>query len=306
MSFFSENLRRILAKDHKPLHKRALVAGWFSYPDRKATFGDTRAKDIVCEWLKETHTPFDVAGDPGNRVDGVDINGVDPKNYDIFIFVCGPWHDSQHILDRFQHCIKIGINLSISEEGNAGFDYVLPRDSPGEKNPDIVITAKTSVLPVAGIVLVHPQPMYAERQRHEKIRKIIEDYISLGEVAPVFLDTLLINNSGNLTNTSQFESILRRTDFVISTRLHGMIFSLKNNIPVIAIDPIAGGAKVQSQAHTLGWPVFIPGEDLTLENLKSSVALCLNAASAKEIIKCQSRAEKAVFELKKRFVHFLS
>lgn len=45
-----------------------------------------------------------------------------------------------------------------------------------------------------------------------------------------------------------------RMDAVVTTRLHGMVFALKN-VPALAVDPIRGGAKILRQAEAIGWPV---------------------------------------------------
>lgn len=300
------NLFNALSKDWRVRHKHlALVVGWFSYPDRKATFGDIRAKDVICDWLADEGIPFDVAGNQTNRVDGVDIYTINPRKYSIFIFVCGPWHFDQSILEKFQHCVKIGVGLSIAEEGNEGFDYIIPRDSPAENNPDLVFLAKTLIVPVVGIVLVHPQPMYGDKQRHHIVQVVIDNMINKGEIAPLRMDTLLVNNGAGLKHPSQFESLIRRTDVVISTRLHGMVFSLKNGVPVIAIDPIAGGAKITAQAKTLKWPLIIDSEDLTLENLSEAIALCVNGAMKTDVMLCRSNAEKAASNMKSKMQSIL-
>ena len=286
--------------------QRALVAGWFSYPDKKATFGDEKAKDVVCEWLSNMGIPFDVAGNKENRVAGVNINEIDPKHYTIFIFVCGPWQLNKSILGNFQHCIKVGINLSISNIADHGFDYLLPRDTPSIANPDIVFAAQTSMVPVCGVIFVHPQPMYGDRQRHSLVQKIITEYVETKNIVPLYLDTLLVNNHANLRDFTQFETLLKRVDFVISTRLHGMVFSLKNEIPVIAIDPIAGGAKVTAQANALGWPLLINGEDLTFEKLDNAVRKCLDKSLSKEIAQCRTNASSAVFRIRDEFIDILS
>jgi len=38
--------------------------------------------------------------------------------------------------------------------------------------------------------------------------------------------------------------------------LHGLVLALKNGIPVLAVDPVAGGAKVAAQAAAWDWPVL--------------------------------------------------
>jgi hypothetical protein len=111
--------------------QRVLLAGWFSFPDSKATFGDVQAMEVVAEWLRQKEMPFDVAG---ADVQGVDITSVDPGCYNTLIFVCGPWGGRPAILSRFGHCRMIGIDLSLSAAPH-GFDRVFPRDPLGNGIP---------------------------------------------------------------------------------------------------------------------------------------------------------------------------
>ena len=50
-------------------------------------------------------------------------------------------------------------------------------------------------------------------------------------------------------------------DVVVTTRLHGLVFALRGGVPALAIDPIAGGAKVAGQAEAIGWPAILPPEE---------------------------------------------
>jgi hypothetical protein len=36
------------------------------------------------------------------------------------------------------------------------------------------------------------------------------------------------------------------------------VLALKQGVPVLAVDPVAGGAKVATQAAAWGWPVLLP------------------------------------------------
>src|SRR3712207_4623564 len=58
---------------------------------------------------------------------------------------------------------------------------------------------------------------------------------------------------------------LFRSDVVVSMRLHALVLGLKHGRPVVACDPIAGGAKVTSQAEALDWPLVVPAEELTAQ-----------------------------------------
>ncbi len=57
---------------------------------------------------------------------------------------------------------------------------------------------------------------------------------------------------------AQVEAVIARADVVVTTRLHGLVLALKNGVPALAIDPVAGGAKVAAQAAAWGWPVLLP------------------------------------------------
>ncbi|MGY1653002.1 hypothetical protein [Geodermatophilus sp. SYSU D01119] len=43
-------------------------------------------------------------------------------------------------------------------------------------------------------------------------------------------------------------------------RLHGRVLGLEAGRPVVACDPIAGGAEVTRQAGALGRPLVVPAE----------------------------------------------
>ena len=81
----SPPVRRTLS-DH-----RAVVVGPFSFPDWSATFGDTGAMRVAASWFKEAGIPYDIACDPINGYAEVDIKELDPWDYSIFAYVCGPW-----------------------------------------------------------------------------------------------------------------------------------------------------------------------------------------------------------------------
>ena len=168
-------------------------------------------------------------------------------------------------------------------------------------NPDIVFGADTDALPLVGVVLVHPQPAYGDRQRHQRVRRIVEEFLRTNRVVPVRLDTLIQNNQTCIETVAQFEALVRRVDLVISTRLHGMVFSLKNKTPVIAIDPVAGGAKVTAQARALGWPLLFNGDALSKEELEHAVALCLSDAMKDKAESVRATAIARVRALEREF-----
>jgi hypothetical protein len=267
----------------KSSSRRALVAGHFSLPGGGGTFGDVEAQEMVCEWLSEAGIEYDLASNQEDGVRGPNLLDLNSAEYGIFIFVCGPWYPQKKIpsilLKRFAHCLKIGINLTTSEVGKAGFDYLLARDSLQENRADLAFAKKQAYLPVVGVLLVERQAAYGSRQRHLYVKKIFDEYLATGQVVPIWLDTVINHNHVGLKSGREFESLLRKVDVLITNRLHGLVLGLKNSIPVVAVDSIAGGGKVTAQAKALGWSVLIPVEELSVEKLSETVQICLGDMS---------------------------
>jgi hypothetical protein len=290
--------------------KRAIIVGHFSFPGSRGTFGDIEASEIVCDWLEESNIEFDVASNFEDGVEGVDISLIDETNYGFFIFVCGPWYSDGRIqstlLKKFNHCVKIGVNLTTFEKGLSGFDYLLSRDNFQEKNADIAFAKVVNKIPVVGIILVDRQKKYGIKQRHLYIRYVITEYLKKGDVAPIWLDTNANLNSMNISNKYQFESIISRTDLVVTNRLHGVVLSLKNAIPVIAIDPVVGGGKVSAQVKALGWPILISAEEFSEKKLHQTIKYCLSNNLQDAIHKSQQLAFLSIEETKNKFIQIVN
>lgn len=271
-------------------NKRVLVAGWFSFPDRKATFGDVQAMEVLTNWLTHERIAFDVAG---KAVNGVDLDTVDPLIYDAFAFICGPWGRRPEILKRFEHCRKIGVNLSVRSQDH-GFDRLFARDSAWEANPDLVFKASSPKVPVVGIALVHAQPIFGNRQRHERVNEAVKLFLADSGVATIPLDTLICENRAGLVAAAQLEALIRSCDVVLTSRLHGMVYSLKNGVPAVAIDAIAGGAKVTAQARTVGWPFLLDGNCVTAELIAKNVCDALKSEVRDLVRTVTARAEARI------------
>lgn len=297
--------RQVLAKK-SPMPQngshRALIAGYFSTTQHQSTFGDTTALRVVLSWMEKTGIPYDVACLPENGMNGLNLAAVNPSSYTILLFVCGPWNEKSQALKPFHHCFKIGINLSLESTENHGFDLLLPRDMPGCTNPDLVFATQIPQLPLAGIAKVHPQPMYGSRQCHERVNRVIDQYLARQEVAEIPLDTLWQNNPTGIRNTVQFDNLIRRMDVVITSRLHGLAFALKNGIPAIAIDPVAGGAKVTAQAKAVGWPLVFDGSRITAGKLRDAVNRCLHGEMNAAVEQAQTAASAGIIRIQAMFM----
>ena len=285
---------------------KTLVLGWFSFEYYGATAGDLMAKDVVGEWLQAAGHSFDVALAPPFE-GGVDWRSVDPAPYTHLLFVCGPFGESPDtvaFLERFGHCRKIGVNLSMLQnldEWNP-FDLLIERDSSKADNPDISLLCDQPKVPVVGLCLVEPQEEYRKRARHKEANEALQRLVDSREMAVVPIDTRLDRNGTGLRTQAEIESLLASMDVVLTTRLHGTVLSLKNGVPAIALDAILGGAKVTRQAVVLGWPVHFEIETVTDQQLCDAFDYCLTAEARDKARECAGRARVMLSVLRNRFL----
>jgi hypothetical protein len=289
---------------------KSLVVGWFSFERMGATAGDLLARDLVCGWLDSAGHSYDVALAPPFP-DGVDWRSVDPQTYSHVVFVCGPFGNGWPITDflsRFAECRLIGLNLSMIESLDAWnpFDLLLERDSTADVRPDITFLSHQAQVPVVGVVLVHPQSEYKRMGLHYTADDAVYRLVTSREVSVVAIDTRLDLNGTGLRSPAEVESLIARMDVVVTTRLHGLVLALKNGVPALAIDPIAGGAKIRRQAEAIGWPIVFTADTLTDEVLQKAFDYCLTTSARATVRKCRERAVRTVQAVRDTFIAALA
>jgi hypothetical protein len=289
--------------------KKTLVAGWFSFEQMGATAGDLISRDLACDWLREAGRPFDVAHAPP-FTGGVDWRTVDPNDYSHVVFVCGPFGNGPPVdefLERFKGRPLVGLNLTMLDrlENWNPFDLLLERDSSAGANPDMTFASTAPKVPVVGVILIHPQPEYAERDIHAAANAAIHRLIARREVAAVPIDTRLDENLTGLRTPAEVDSLIARMDVVLTTRLHGTVLALKNGVPVVAVDPVAGGAKIRRQAETVGWPMVFAGDTVMDMDLDRALGWCLTAHARAKAAECARQCADRLREVRGRFVQFL-
>ena len=269
---------------------RVLIAGWFSFEKMGVTAGDIIARDIVVDWLTAAGISFDIAlARPFEG--GVRWNTIDPDHYSHVIFVCGPFGDGWPItefLDKFSACRLFGLNLTMLQsldEWNP-FDLLLERDSSVKARPDITLLDTSPKVPVVGVILAHKQLEYGKNSLHQRADETIKNFLSTKEAAVVMIDTALENNQGNLKTAREIESLIAKTDVVITTRLHGTVLSIKNGVPVIPIDPIYGGAKISAQVRILDWPILFNADSIDEQKLSDAFDYCLTKEAGAKATVC--------------------
>jgi glycosyltransferase involved in cell wall biosynthesis len=277
---------------------RILVAGWFSFEDGHATAGDLLARDVVCSWLDSGGYGYEVAVAPPFRGD-VEWRCVNPESYSHVVFVCGPFANGNlesQFLAHFNGCRLIGLDLTMLVPLNMWnpFDLLIERDSSVDAHADIVFASRRPLVPVVGVCLVEPYEGAIDNIANAAIERLIASR----QMAVVKIDTRLDANATGLRNPAEVESLLARMDVVVTTRLHGMVLALKNGVPVIAIDPEAGGRKIRRQAQTIGWDTVFNADALTDQALQEALEYCLTEAARTKVRECCERAVKMVQDMR--------
>jgi hypothetical protein len=244
-----------------------LLTGGPSFLIGEATAGDVLAMEAVYQALAESGTECDVAWSPVMRPDGLTLERADPADYTHLVFACGPLHGRQveSLHERYAHCRRIAVGVSVVDPGEpagTGFDVILPRDAPGRPPRRDLSAAATvperGLPPVVGVVLSPGQREYGDRGRNEGIERELVDWLASREGARVPLDTRLDPRDWRHASApAELETVIRRLDLVVTTRLHGLVLALRNGVPALAVDPIGGGAKVAAQARAWDWPAIV-------------------------------------------------
>jgi hypothetical protein len=268
---------------------RVLLAGWFSFLHGEATAGDLLALAAVRHALDAVGLDYDVAWSAGFRPGGLTIEDAQPDRYSHLVFVCGPLHGEQftalHV--RFAGLRRIAVGVSVIDRADpacTGFHLVLARDgTPAAPRRDLASAAPTSPpppIPVAGIALTGGQGEYGSRRRHEQVTARLTEWIGGKHCAPVVVETRLDPRDWQLCSTAgAFQALLGRLDVIVTTRLHGLVLGLGAGIPVLAVDPVDGGAKVTAQAVAWQWPAIVTADQVTDQDyLDAAWDWCLSPA----------------------------
>ncbi|QHV97442.1 polysaccharide pyruvyl transferase family protein [Spirosoma endbachense] len=284
------------------MKRKVLIAGWFSFELGHPTAGDILALNVTCKWVEQAGYSYDIAFDPPFE-GGVDWRVVEASTYSHVVFVCGPFEQGQYeadFLNRFSTCRLIGLNLSMLvplDKWNP-FDLLLERNSSFAVRPDIVFLSQEPQVPVVGICLVEPYPGALDSVANEAISRLVNSR----QMAVVYIDTRLDSNNTHLRTPAEIESLIARVDVLLTTRLHGTVLALKNNVPVLAIDPEAGGAKIVAQAEKIGWPIVFKADELDDQALANAFTYCLTDQARKKVRECRDNSIAMAKEIQHEFI----
>lgn len=256
------------ARGSKPV-VRIVVAGWPSFIDGEATAGDVLAMGEVADALRgpgrHVEQLFSPVLDPAAR----SATSVDPTGCACLVFACGPVRGRQvaELHERFADAHRIAVGVSVPDPGDPaarGFHRILARDTCG--SPEVAadlcrFAPEPAPLPVVGVVFAPGQAEYGDRRRHDDVHAALGDWLSGLDAARLPLDTRIDPRDWwHAATADQFRAVLPRLDALVTTRLHGLVLGLRAGVPVLAVDPVAGGAKVAAQGRVLDWPVLAADE----------------------------------------------
>lgn len=206
----------------------------------------------------------------------------------------------EEVAARFAGCRRVAVGVSVVDDVDpalAAWDLVLPRDAPGAApvrdlaaGPAAALAAELDLGgdrspsapgggPVLGVCLAPGQAEYAARRRHDAVGEHLGEWLSsLSSLsspwspwslsggrrvgARLALDTRLDPRGWRDPHTpAEVLVAMGRCEVVVTSRLHGLVLALSAGVPVLALDPVAGGGKVSAQGAAWGWPV-VPAADL--------------------------------------------
>ena len=258
-----------------------LIVGWFSFEMMGSTAGDIIAKDVACGWLREAgYEPITAMSHPEGAGE-VRTTDVDPADFDLLVFVCGPIGNGPPInefLERFPHARKFAVDVTLLQPRAdwQPFEHIVERDSAERVNPDITFAAARGDAPVVGVILVGPQDEYPTH-RHDLVEGAFARVVDDLGAAAVAIDTRLDVNAGGLRNAAQVESLIAKMDAVLTTRLHGAVLALRRGVPPVAVDSVPGGSKLLAQMRRIAWPLAFDVVDLDDTALREALTFALSA-----------------------------
>ena len=275
---------------------RVLLTGWFSFLHGEATAGDVLAAQTVQRALEDAGIGYDVAWSPVFRPGALTLAAALSSWYTHLVFCCGPVSGEQvaALHQRYASCLRIAVGVSVVDPADpacAGFDLILARDGNGppqfdlaavpaprepiagqpaapaaaeitKSGPALTAEPPPPALPVTGVALTTGQGEYGGRRRHEEVTRRLAGWLAGLDCAPLVLETRLDTGDWRLCSTPEaFTVLVRRLDVMVTTRLHGLVLALQAGVPVLAVDPVAGGAKVTAQARAWRWPAVLSAGD---------------------------------------------
>lgn len=302
-----------ILKSDNPVIKPKILIAWYGSFFQNGTVGDYLAVNSLTNFLEQRNYEFDCVSYKhfeGLKGREITLQEILPEQYDVIIFCCGPMlkhhpHLSA-LFDRFKHAYKIGISVSLFPPEHFNyynpFDCVIARENSDINYEDIAILAnpiieikkQMSTKITVGLVLRNEQGEYGiENCKHIEangyIKRLAEQLIERNEGGHIIEIENHLERS-KLT-PSEIEGLYSTCDFILTTRFHGSMMALRNNVPFIAIDQIENGAKVYGLVSQTSYPFVWKVNEVSYEEIMKVAEELLNGIHNYKLIKAKSVAE---------------
>jgi hypothetical protein len=257
------------------MRARTLLVAWYGSFDAGGTIGDLLAvrsavARLVASGHAVAHATTHAVELAGSR--RVAPAGARPAGFDALVFVCGPiirgLPHTQALFERFATIPRLGVAVSLFPPDHPNyddpFDRVLAREGRPAVFEDLAIAAPRDAAVAArrdrrftvGIVLRGPQGEYGEERclagRTSDIVREAARTLAGRRGGRVLEIENHLHRAG--ISAAAIESQYAACDLVLSSRFHGAMLALRHGVPFVAVDQIAGGAKVQALVGATGWP----------------------------------------------------
>jgi hypothetical protein len=264
--------------------KRVLVL-WYGALGGHGTIGDLLSAQAVGNALLAAGYQVDSASAksfPGLAGRIVDWKRAVPGEYLAVVFVCGPMMKNHPeinaLIQRFRKKITIGIGVSFFPHGH--FNYVNPFDAAFAREggllhfADVAISAPSELRVhrsgtfTIGVVLRGAQAEYGvdhclNNETQAMVSEAAEVLVSARGGRVITIENHLLRSG---VESSEIEKAYAQCDLVFTSRFHGAVLALRQQVPFVAIDQIRSGGKV-SRLLGSDWPFVYRAENASAETL---------------------------------------
>lgn len=238
--------------------------------------------------------------------------------FDTVAFVCGPLSDYANLQDFFainaiRRSVAVGVSV-IPRHGDtiALFDHIVARDGLEPSNSYFDLAVSTVEPPKElvskplkiGICLRGQQSEYGRsgQSQAEVADRLLIDLAAGSGAVTHQIDTVIRSDNRPEAIAKAFSD----ADVIFTTRMHGGLLSLAAGRPVIAIDQIAGSAKVSAVLRKAEWPYVFNIENLTADVLQSALRQILTIDIRPQVQNSQRKILSLVQEATAKAVHAIT
>jgi hypothetical protein len=262
--------------------KKVIISGWHTLGSDHATTGDWITIDLVIKQLQEQGIETIIAYSTEHLT-----------RDDIKLWITGPVDPSykkQQELISIDSSNWILCNTTLIEDrSNIPYDIDVTciRDR-GNKlvNTDLAVLApKFHQKPIISTVCLRGyQPEYRQTQTyHDELKECLMRKLEKLGIYPIHISTKIPNGISFEKAAFAFEDLIKKTDIFITSRLHGLIHSLRAGRLPIVIEEVQSGGKVSALCKKYKIPFLAFNEGKFTDNIEPLIQLSLQPNSEKYV-----------------------